>query len=433
LSIVANVASDLVGANSFYERSGFLTSRLKAGGATRGRKINVRILQLETPSLISLMIGPTQLTPVDFIQPKKRATNVPIYAIDLNVFFDAIQNRARSADAGSVIEAALRHQIRLAASQEFVLELERTSHSRNTDPVLSFARRIPSLPSQDKATIEKLIPSVAAIVFPERSARKQLKRNDESDVLHLAHAIAAGASGYITSDSKILNARDELMTDFNFDVIGLTEFVALLDLPRANSIVPTKQTRHCRIQTPKISDILSMLQSEGVNSNSFLGNIELSTCRRTSVGDDEGVIGVSLLTPERGIGQPSRAIVCIRQDHPYSSTIADFLISELIRWRSQSGACHILMLDIPSHPITRRIALGQGFQGQSRDSTTLAKIALGRPITNNSWDQARLAIERLSGLKLQKDCPRYDSQIVCVTSPSGETVRIDGMSLSLLK
>ena len=208
LSIVANVATDLMGANSFYERNGFLSVRLKAGGKTRNRKINVQILQLQTPSLISLMVGPNQPRTIEILPPKKRTPDIPIYAIDLNVFYDAIRKRTRSDDAGVVFEAALSHQIRIAASQEFILELQRTSNDPSNDPVLSLAKRIPNLPAQDKSTIEKIKPIIARLVFPERAASGRLKSTDESDVLHLAHAVAAGVSGYITSNSKVLSARD---------------------------------------------------------------------------------------------------------------------------------------------------------------------------------------------------------------------------------
>src|SRR5260370_18030461 len=167
LSVVANVATDLLGANSFYERNGFLSVRFKAGGKTRNRMINVRIFQLQTPSLISLMVGPNQPRTVEILQPKKRPPDTPTYSIDLNVFYDAIRNRTRSDDAGVVFEAALSHQIRIAASQEFILELERTSKNSSNDPVLSLAKRIPNLPPQDKSTLEKIKPIIARLVFPE--------------------------------------------------------------------------------------------------------------------------------------------------------------------------------------------------------------------------------------------------------------------------
>ena len=169
LSISANVAADLIGANSFYESCGFLTTRLRAGGATRGRTINVRVLELETPSLLSLMKEPRISPVIELLLPTTHTQGIPLYAIDLNVFFDAIRSRARSESAGAVFEAALKHQIRLVTSQEFVTELERTGAGLHHDPVLSLARRIPCLPAQDKTTMDKLVPVIAKIVFPERS------------------------------------------------------------------------------------------------------------------------------------------------------------------------------------------------------------------------------------------------------------------------
>lgn len=432
LHIVANVAADLIGSNLFYERNGFATTRLKPGGATRNRMINVRLLQLETPSLISLMTRPNKPKTVEIIQPKKRSLEAPIYAIDLNVFFDAIRSRARSEDAGVVFEAAFRHHIRLAASQEFITELKRNSAGKENDPVLALAKGIPVLPIQDKSTIEKLKPLVSQIVFPERSKSEQLHRNDKSDVLHLVHAIAAGASGYVTSDSKILSARDSLMTDYNLDVIGLSEFVELLELPPANSPAVVRGTKHFRIENPTSDEISSFLMSEDVDTAHMHLGVDPTEQHCSSIRDSESIIGISLLAHTRGIDQPSRAIVCVRQDHPFSSTIADYLISELNRRCSTMSACHVILLDIPSHPITRRIALSHGFQIRQDDHTTLAKIAYGRPITSSSWRQARLAIERLSGVKLQENCPHFNSPAVKLATPQGSDTKLSLFELETL-
>ncbi|MGY4189154.1 GNAT family N-acetyltransferase [Bradyrhizobium sp. USDA 4459] len=171
LNIVANVATDLMGANSFYEKHGFISSRLKAGGKTRGRKINVRILQLDTPSLISYMVGSKAVNTVEML-PRKRSPEVPIYAIDLNVFFDAVKDRARSLNATAVFEAALKHQIRIAASPELFAELKRKSSNPTNDPILSLAKTIPTLTTEDKSKIEALKPHIGSIVFPREVNRR---------------------------------------------------------------------------------------------------------------------------------------------------------------------------------------------------------------------------------------------------------------------
>jgi predicted nucleic acid-binding protein/ribosomal protein S18 acetylase RimI-like enzyme len=433
LSVVANVATDLVGANSFYEKNGFLSVRLKAGGKTRNRTINVRILQLQTPSLISLMVGPHPPKTIEILQPKKRSPDVPIYAIDLNVFYDAIRNRARSDDAGAVFEAALSHQIRIAASQEFILELQKTSHNPGNDPVLTLAKRIPNLPPQDKSTIEKIKPIIASLVFPERAVSGRLKSTDKSDVLHLAHAVAAGVSGYITSDSKVLGARDALMTEFKLDVIGLSEFVDLLDLPTSDeSVTFTKETKNFRIRIPSAEEATAFMEGEKLTTAPFLSGAKSTNCERLSISDNDGIIGVSLLMPASALDQPSRSIVCVRQDHPFSSTVADFLLSEQVRYCSRNSACHLSMMDVPSHPITRRVALSQGFQQRAGNAASLEKIALGQPITEKTWDRARLSIERLAGLKLQVKCPTYERPTARITIPTGEKTEIGLFELETL-
>jgi len=378
------------------------------------------------------MVGPPQPKAIEIVQPKKRSPDIPIYAIDINVFYDAIRNRVRSNDAGVVFEAALSHQIKIATTQEFISELKRTSNNPANDPVLSLAKRIPNLPVQDKTTIEKIKPVIASLVFPERAATGRLKSTDSSDVLHLAHAVVAGVSGYITSDSKVLSARDSLMNEFNLDVIGLSEFVEMLDLPSLDDpVTPTKETKSFRIQRPSAQDATAFIESERLTAEPFL-KVNVADCERSSVSDGDGIIGVSLLLPAPAFDQPSRSLVCVRQEHPFSSTVADFLISEQVRHCTRNSACHLLMLDIPSHPITRRIAFNLGFQQQAGNVATLAKIALGQPVTSKTWDKARLSIERLAGLKLHAACPTYDRPKAQITTATGDNIEVGLFELETL-
>ncbi|WLA84538.1 GNAT family N-acetyltransferase [Bradyrhizobium elkanii] len=412
LNVVANVATDLVEANRFYERHGFLSSRLKTGGKSRNRTINVRILQLDTPSLMSYMLGTVALETSELFQLKKRSSSIPLYAIDLNVFFDVVRNRRRSEDAGTIIEAALDHQIRLAVSQEFTSELRRTSSDQSRDPVLSFAKRLPLLPPQEKSKITSLADLIAPKVFPERFAQQKLKSTDVSDALHLAHAVAAGAHGYITSDTKVLDARDTLMQDFGLDVIGLAEFAELLDLPEAGQTQSARTTKNFRITAVSLSDLVAFVASEGISLEPEIASAE---CRQLAVLDEDGIIGVAIMRVSSALDHPSRSVVCVRQEHPFSSTVADYLISDQVRYCSAKAPCRMLMIDIPTHPITRRIAIGQGFQHVSGRSE-LAKMALGQPVTKANWNRVRLSVERLAGLSVQKECPRYDKPDIRIAS-----------------
>jgi predicted nucleic acid-binding protein/GNAT superfamily N-acetyltransferase len=425
LSIVANVASDLESANSFYGRNGFATRRLKQGGTSRNRIINVRTIELQTPNLFTLMSQQTIPTS-DLIKPHKKSSEIPLYAIDLNVFFDAIKARPRSEDAGAVFEAALRQKIRIAASDEFIRELEGHSSNAQADPALALAKRIPNLPPQEKNLIQHISIEVAKSIFPERCEKDRLSASDTSDALHVSHAIAAGAAGYITSDSKVLAARDELMRRFGLDVIALSEFVELLDAPGGETAITFRSSKNFRISSPTISEAKTFLQKQNVDAGEFLVANSIANC----VSDDAGIIGISSILPSSAIDQPSRSIVCVIQDHPFSSTVAEFLISEQIRICTAKSVCSLTMRDIANHPITRRVALNHGFQ--PAHNSTLQKIALGYPITRHNWKSTRLAVERLGHLRLEEKHPRYDKALVEIKTPDGSSTSIPLFDLETL-
>ncbi|MGY4189153.1 hypothetical protein [Bradyrhizobium sp. USDA 4459] len=211
------------------------------------------------------------------------------------------------------------------------------------------------------------------------------------------------------------------MKNFSLDVIGLSEFVHLLDLPDESAPTAYKSTKSFRIQTPTLEEMTTFLRHQGI---SLEGYVDTSRCRRLAIFDNKGLVGASLLDPAPALERPSHSVVCVHQEHPFSSTIADFLISEQIQHCSAKGACSLLLMDNSSQPITRRIALGHGFQ-QTRGQSGLFKVSLGRAITDATWSNARLVIERLSGMTIQEKCPRYAKPEVTVsTSGTRKTMEL---------
>ncbi|MGN6570770.1 MAG: GNAT family N-acetyltransferase [Pseudolabrys sp.] len=429
LSIVANVATDLGSANSFYEKNGFATRRMKSGGTSRNRTINVKTLQLDSPSLLSLMSGATVET-AKALEAKRRGVDVPLYAIDLNVFFDVVKpQRPRSSDAGALFKAALDHQIRLAASVELIRELERTSRDRNLDPILALARQIPVLPAQRIEALEALSPDVSRCIFPDNS--NPLTANDLSDIRHVCHAIAAKAAGYVTSDAKVLMARDALMSQFGLDIIALSELAEMIDLPLESRATSIKATHNFYISSSNNEELKEFFEIERVAPSDYLG-APISKCQRLCISDAGGLIGVALLRAVSQLEGPSRSAVCVRQAHPYSSTIADFLIAEQVRICAAASKCVIELLDVPHHPITRRIALNHGFRQRRTGLATLSKVAVGEPITKDSWESARLAIERLTGIKLQAAPPSFDAPGVRLIGPDASESTLSLLELESL-
>lgn len=136
LSIVANVASEL-SANAFWERAGFPVVRTRAGGAVRGRVINVRVRQLHSPTLFSVAAAPEAALTIEQVKVGGLPINRnPAYALDLNVVLDVAQRRFNSDDAARIFGAAMSSALSLYATPEFIRELERNSPAAGGDPLL---------------------------------------------------------------------------------------------------------------------------------------------------------------------------------------------------------------------------------------------------------------------------------------------------------
>lgn len=228
LSIVATVADDLA-ANSAWNRMGFRVVRTKAGGTTRKRRINVRVLDLETPSLLTMMGASSKAGELRFAE---RYSQRPIYLFDLNVLFDVVRKRPRSDAAATVVWAGMANHIRLMVAAEFAKELLRTSKNPDNDPVLAFASHADSLPSPPEKELQPLVSKLTPFIFPERHQQDVLTEQDRSDLRHIATAIHHRAAGFITSENAILRARPYLLETWSLDVIGVEEFAGLVAAQR---------------------------------------------------------------------------------------------------------------------------------------------------------------------------------------------------------
>ena len=117
ITISARVAADLP-ANEFWERMGFKTIRTVAGGITRGRQINLRRRELDSPTLFSI----PEMKRVIAL-PRHGRSERPIFALDVNVFLDVIKDRPRAEYAKRLLTASLSGMLRLFVAREFVDEL----------------------------------------------------------------------------------------------------------------------------------------------------------------------------------------------------------------------------------------------------------------------------------------------------------------------
>ncbi|WP_271568269.1 GNAT family N-acetyltransferase [Bradyrhizobium sp. CCBAU 11386] len=428
LNITAAVASDLVGAQAFYEKKGFIARRVRDGGAARQRTIVLRSRELDTASLFSLMAPPA---PGDELAANLKLRSLgtfeaPLYAIDLNVLFDLIKRRPRSAVANRLFGAALAHRVRLAVAPEFIVELERTSLGEASDSTLQLARQLPRIPSAPKLDVDRVAAIVHKAVFEETGLSQANSKQALSDSRHLAEASLARASGYITSDTHLLNARETLLELVGLDVASLDEFVELLPVEDARLERGLLRGTQCEIKAVKPSEARAYLVSHSLAG----GLVELflptrSTARQVKVRaalEDAEIVGVGLYLPPPTIDAAAKMLVHIRADHVSSETFAEHLLDELVREASHAGPVTIELRRIVGQTAVNQAAKLRGFL-PSTDPDTLIKVALGRPLTPNTWLSLARQMRRRTGLSLPDNLP-HAAKAVEIQTPDGVSLAV---------
>jgi GNAT superfamily N-acetyltransferase len=199
LSVIAKVASELP-ANGFWSSLKFETIATKSGGATRGRTINIRARQFNTPALFGYR---RPVSGIPLTDPLPNLTTV--FALDLNVFFDVVKRRPRSEYGAVVMSAAFNNIVRLMVTQEFTNELRRSANPME-DPILEFALQLPTLPAPQCGVCSKMIEELASVVFPLRATAGALTVQDRSDLAHLAVAAHHKIAAFVTAEDALVQA-----------------------------------------------------------------------------------------------------------------------------------------------------------------------------------------------------------------------------------
>ncbi len=226
MTIRADVASDLKVALAFYASNGFEPIRTHAGGVSRQRTIVVHIRNLNTETLFDRNLEEEH--EIDLGIRQRSAGEAPFYALDLNVYLDLVKEREHSEAARRLFGAALAHEIRLVVANEFVKELKRTSQDETTDPVLQLALRLPRLPEGIQSEQDTLRDELYDLIFVQTGTVPSSDDQPLSDAAHLAHAILARASAFITRDRRVPASRTEILPKFGIDVLTVEELLSIL-------------------------------------------------------------------------------------------------------------------------------------------------------------------------------------------------------------
>ncbi len=430
-TIFAKVAAELP-ANQIYEHHGFVVVRTKAGGQARSRQIHIRSRELATPTLFNYR--PTPELPVDVGGASR--SGQPLYLIDLNVFFDATRQRRFTPAAERILASALNSGVRLAVTNEFVQELQRTAIGKG-DPVLSFAKQLPTVSGPSPQEIESLATRLAPTVFPDQSRDQTLSTNDHSDLRHLAEAILAGAAGFVTGENGVLRARAALRGQHGLDVWSTEDFAIFLTPVLAELPVAGRAEHDLAFTEEKSLSVeaVSFLKTHGA-ADSVIGAfspLDAADKRFRYLAAREGQTLIAFAACREALGPGDAVGLLLVADprHPATPTALDFLVEHTVRAASLSRPSRVEMAHVDGQSVARITAIENGFlAARSGSEAPLRKIAFGTAVTPVNWTVLRDRIQKGTGLTLPANCPNFrdDEQEIAVTL-DGRTANVALASL----
>lgn len=449
MSVIARVATDLTDANKFWGKVGFVTVKVKEGGASTGRQINIRARDLKVPSLLDYMEAPTAPKPSTLGLGVDIHAGAPMYSFDLNVIFDVVKQRPGAEIAGKVFALAFENQIKLTVTSEFLAELERTSKSLPSDPILLMCQTLPQLsaPSTD-SDFDETVTELAQIVFPNQFRDNKLSQQDISDLRHIATSIHHGVAGFITSEKALLRANQELWKKFSIEILAPYELLDSQNLDGGVSsfsgTVSTstdKQLTIARLHSTTKSELKRFLQLQKIPNSEIVRLLGKGSANPTFKGRvayyANSIAGVGFWDTQPNPNGFAEVIVCIEASCPYSKIITEHLIETSSKWLSSQAPTVISLTNVGQSSLVQKTAVSNGFRPADQKlvvSDSLQKIAFGKPVTNNSWPEAARQIEKISGVKLPSRMPSCENGKlkVPIETPLQKKVVLDHMDLENL-
>lgn len=444
LTIAARVAADLP-ANSFWEKAGFVLVRQESGGKSRGRIINIRVRELNTPSLLDMMscraVEPkTRLQQIQLTQ--RPIVGLQTYVIDLNIFFDIVKKRINRTDATRFISAGLSQEARVMVTPEFVKELERNSPQDKPDPILEFARALPVLPLIPNLEIGNLLHELEPIIFPGSVTFTRKKVQSISDLTHLAYCIHHRATGFITREKAILAASEKLQEMYMLETLSPADLTQPVNPHSCIS-----RTLRANLGREDVA-IMAAEEADRGEVERFLiarGVIErnLSTIwhpgatsyprRRVTARVGSNLLAVASWDRSSSVSQSTVLHLYVDETSLWAETVIDHVLEVVLR-DTQSPMVRMVVLDTSIEQTkTKNTAVKRGFLktfwGDRRlPAGQLSKLAANGLISTDNWDSFRTGVERSAGLRLPMRMPSNEefnnTGIVIKNQSEGEIYRL---------
>ena len=364
----------------------------------------------------------------------------PRYVIDLNVFFDVMQSRD-GGEASLFLSLAFASEVRLTVTSEFIEELKRNTTDRSPDPVLEFAKSLPTLSKLDPSIVVPLVDELRTVLWPGAPKTGKGTINDASDLSHLASCIHHGAYGFLTRDSAILRRATALYQKYRLRVVSPADFCDLFDDVVGQqdpqwAIVDQQEIKIADLDERNRTEAEGFLRGLGVDSNTILSCLDPGTTHRARsrrIAQTGGrTVGVGSWT-QAGPSGAANLYLYIDEDQGNSESVIDRLFLE--SFMSVGGYGRLLRLDLAiarRQEKTRAVAINIGFRHperqDKRSAVALTKISFRGVVDVANWLWFRRAFKEMTNYLLQKNMPSWntasDTGIVMDSDEHTRTVTI---------
>ncbi|WEJ74636.1 GNAT family N-acetyltransferase [Pseudomonas sp. PSE14] len=394
-SIAAKVASDLP-ANDFWERNGFAVYKQVKGGKTKNRTINIRGYSLEENDLFGRLNNEKTE-----IQPTGPVLRRAIYALDLNLILDICKARIGHSQVLKIMQVGFQGGFSVCITPEFKNELERQSKNFPDDLGLRLAQAFPEIKSENDTSA--IADSLRTIIFPSRSSNRRSARNDESDLIHLAHCISAKIDGFITREKALLRACNEIKHKYGVSILSPDE-ISFSDNELPESFNPLNSD--FSISTSPANDkIKNFLDSYEIPEAIKSLIIETSPIKPAisvnTASIDERLFGIYFAQKPIKSTASSIAALYVDETSPQSTAAIDHFLEIALR-RKMKFSYRLDLYIGKDQALTEETLIKKGF---IKSNDHFFKIISNAFPNNKNWAAFSREIKSFSGLSIPEKFP----------------------------
>lgn len=350
-------------ANQMWPRLGFHAMGERPGRAKDGSTLTMWRLDYGHPDLF------TELN-LEQLESKLLA------AIDANIFFDLVDPSRPHRDEAQALRAEwLQAEVELAVSDELWNEIHRNpdeAQRRRSRAEADVMTRFPTTREDFELAYQKLKP-----LFPAK-----LSSNDESDLRHIAHAVAGDVRFFVTRDSDILDRADLIYAATGLTILRPSDLVVHLDsLRREDAYQPARlagtslETR--LIQPREQASLAEYFQAEPAEDRGaferllrrYLSAPQVSQCL---IVLDDARTPVSLTVYDESTEDVLTICLFRVRKGPLRTTLIRYGLRAAVLRAVEAGRRVIKLLDPHPDDVIIQALIGDGF---AADATGWVKLA----------------------------------------------------------